>query len=54
MALLSRMSTCETGLSEALGLAVEKAMKISPELLEAVLPVRARPMVARRAMRFSW
>ena len=36
------------------GLAVENARKMSPEPLPDVLPVRARPSVARRARRFSW
>jgi hypothetical protein len=34
-------------------LAVEKAMKISPEEFPELEPVRARPIVARRASRFS-
>ena len=38
----------------ASGFAVENAMKISPEPLPAVLPMRANPMVALRANRFSW
>src|SRR5262249_52607313 len=37
----------------ALGFAVENAMKISPDPLLETLPVRARPRVARRAIRFS-
>jgi len=37
----------------ASGFAVEKAMKMSPEELLAMPPVRATPMLARRAMRFS-
>ena len=36
------------------GFAVEKAMKMSPEPLPEVEPVRASPIVARRARRFSW
>ena len=35
------------------GLTVENAMKISPELFPGFEPVRARPIVARRAMRFA-
>ena len=34
--------------------AVEKAMKMSPEPFPEVEPVRARPIVARRARRLSW
>src|ERR1700679_3441068 len=34
-------------------LAVEKAMKMSPEEFPELEPVRARPIVARRASRFS-
>jgi hypothetical protein len=41
------------GASSAFGLAVEKAMKMSPEPLPEMEPVRARPSVARRAMRLS-
>jgi len=36
-----------------LALAVENAMKMSPEPLLDTLPVRPRPSVARRATRFS-
>ena len=39
--------------SRGRALAVEKAMKMSPEPLPAMLPVRARPIVARRARRLS-
>ena len=35
-------------------LAVEKAMKMSPDPLLETLPVRPSPSAARRAMRFSW
>ena len=41
------------GSASAWGLAVEKAMKMSPEPLPEMEPVRARPSVARRAMRLS-
>ena len=37
--------------SAAPGLAVEKATKMSPEPLPAMLPLRARPRAARRASR---
>ncbi len=47
---------CTSGLPppSAPALAVEKAMKRSPEPLPAKLPMRPRPSAARRAMRFSW
>ena len=38
----------------ASALAVEKAMKISPDPLPEVEPVRASPIVARRASRLVW
>ena len=41
------------GTALAWGFAVEKARKISPEPLPEIDPVRARPIVARRARRFS-
>ena len=34
-------------------LAIENAIKISPELLEAILPTLARPKLARLAIAFS-
>jgi len=36
------------------GLAVENAMKMSPEPSPEKLPSRARPSAARRARRLSW
>ena len=36
------------------GLAVENAMKMSPEPLPDIAPVRARPRLTRRARRFNW
>src|SRR6267378_433255 len=36
------------------GLAVEKAMKMSPEPLPEMLPLRPRPRETRRARRFNW
>jgi hypothetical protein len=42
------------GSASACALAVEKAIKMSPELFPDVDPVRAKPSVARRAKRFNW
>src|SRR5215813_1327772 len=50
-------SICTVATSRVLAapaLAVEKAMKISPDPLPDVAPVRARPRDARRASRSSW
>ena len=48
------IDTCAaSGAFAASALAVENAMKISPDPLLEMLPVRARPSVARRATRLS-
>ena len=54
MASLLSISTCAVVPLAAPRLAVEKAMKMSPELLDATLPVRARPILTLRARRFNW
>ena len=54
MRALDIIDTCAaSGAFAAPAFAVENAMKMSPDPLLETLPVRARPSVARRAMRLS-
>src|SRR5260370_34879711 len=50
---IARVAVAPAGFA-AFGLAVENAMKMSPDPLAGVAPNRARPSAARRASRLAW
>src|SRR5260370_32547008 len=50
---IARVAVAPAGFA-AFGLAVENAMKMSPDPLPEVAPNRARPSDARRASRLVW